>query len=76
MMLMGHLHNLMSLQDYDKVRCIMMRLMGITIPHWKTIRKARENIRNMLNMRMIYRLSLFDNKCYSLSLKNTIALVS
>ncbi|OAV93092.1 hypothetical protein PTTG_08022 [Puccinia triticina 1-1 BBBD Race 1] len=47
---------------------------GVKLPHWTTLSDAKKNIREIMNMDLNYRTSIFDNKCYSLRLKKTLAM--
>jgi hypothetical protein len=74
-LMMGHLHNLLSRNVYHLVR-LSVNLAWLDLPHWDTIRRRREKIREMLDVKLIENVSVLNNKVFSLSLKDLIANVS
>ncbi|KAA1069818.1 hypothetical protein PGT21_033750 [Puccinia graminis f. sp. tritici] len=71
-LMLGHLHNLLSRNVYHLVR-LSVSLGCLDIPHWDTIRRRREQIRKMLDVKLNENISVLDNKVFTLSLKDTIS---
>ncbi|POW04716.1 hypothetical protein PSTT_10199, partial [Puccinia striiformis] len=69
----GYMHNIMSRTQYDKVRTLL-ELLGTKLHHWTSVWRAKAKLRAMLNMEPNRRDSVFNNKCYSISMKKSIAL--
>ncbi|KNZ53714.1 hypothetical protein VP01_3159g1 [Puccinia sorghi] len=65
-LLMGHMHNIISFQDFEKLH-FLWSIFGISLPHWTTLRNSRDTIQGILGMNPVEILSIFDNKCYSLN---------
>ncbi|WAQ90616.1 hypothetical protein PtA15_13A14 [Puccinia triticina] len=71
----GYLHHILSRAQYLKV-CTLMGLSGTKLRKWTAIWRIRKSLRAILNMEPIQRESVFNNQCFSLSVKRIIALVS
>ncbi|KAA1082180.1 hypothetical protein PGTUg99_025472 [Puccinia graminis f. sp. tritici] len=61
----------MSREVYAQLRLIIS-LTGCHLPHWSTIRASRQQIRKMLNLELKQRTSVFENKCYSVSVASLL----
>ncbi|WAR55584.1 hypothetical protein PtB15_6B326 [Puccinia triticina] len=66
-LMMGYMHHIMSRNIYAQLRLIIS-LTGCKLPHWKTLVKARVDIRKMLNLKLHQQTSILNNECYSVSL--------
>ncbi|KNZ52577.1 hypothetical protein VP01_3516g2 [Puccinia sorghi] len=72
-LVMGHMHNIISFQDFEKFRCIWT-IFDINLAHWTTLRYSRDAIQQMLGMNPIESMSIFGNRCYPLSVQKIIDL--
>ncbi|KAH9459003.1 hypothetical protein Pst134EA_019155 [Puccinia striiformis f. sp. tritici] len=71
-LMLGSLHNLLSRTFYHYMR-LVITLFNIQLPHWDSIRRNKERIRKFLEIHIIKNVTVFNNTCYSLSLKGLIA---
>ncbi|KAA1112434.1 hypothetical protein PGTUg99_005834 [Puccinia graminis f. sp. tritici] len=71
-MMLGHLHYLLPRNMYHLMRLIL-NLCFLNLPHWATIRRRRQKIREMLDIKLLENVSVLNNKCFSLDLKDIIA---
>ena len=70
-LLLGHLHNLLSRAMFQQMR-VVLGIAELNLPHWDSIRRARENIRKMLNIKISEVETIFMNKCSALSMKDML----
>ncbi|PLW28656.1 hypothetical protein PCASD_18574 [Puccinia coronata f. sp. avenae] len=71
-LMLGYLHHIMSREVYAQLRLIL-NLTGLQLPHWTTLRKSRENIRQMLQLELRHQVSVWGRQCYSLSAAQIVA---
>jgi hypothetical protein len=72
--MVGSMHNTLSRAQYKNVSTLMLFL-GVDLPGWTTLWRARTRIRAMLNMDLNSKQSVLNNQCYSLKLRQVLALV-
>ena len=73
-MITGHMHNIIARTQFEKVRALV-DIFDLDFPHWTTLFRTKARVREILNMDLRESLSVFDNKCYSLSLGRLLSLV-
>ena len=73
--MIGGLHNIMSRSMYLHSR-LALDICDTDLPHWETIRRMMARFRKMLNISIHENVSVLNNRCFSLSLKDMIRHVS
>ncbi|KNZ60562.1 hypothetical protein VP01_1536g5 [Puccinia sorghi] len=71
-MIIGHLHNIISQPQYEKVRALVA-IFNLHLPHWTTFFKNKASVHETLNIKLNESISVFGNKCFSLRLKDILS---
>ncbi|POW11185.1 hypothetical protein PSTT_05423 [Puccinia striiformis] len=71
-LLMGYLHNIVSRSSYIYTRQVLSTR-ALHIPYWDSVQRTRARLRKLLNFDLMESISVFNNKCYAISLKGIIA---
>jgi hypothetical protein len=74
-LMVGYMHHIMSREVYGQLRLILT-LAALRLPHWSTLKLAREKIRELLKLELQQKETVFQKQCYSLSLGKTLGHVS
>ncbi|KAA1082985.1 hypothetical protein PGT21_022018 [Puccinia graminis f. sp. tritici] len=57
---------------YDNIR-VGLSILHLILPHWDSMRRTRLKIRKLLDIHIIEHETVFNNTCFSLSLKDIVA---
>ncbi|KAA1076736.1 hypothetical protein PGT21_017125 [Puccinia graminis f. sp. tritici] len=71
-LILGHLHHMLSRVVYDNIR-VGLSILHLILPHWDSMRRTRLKIRKLLDIHIIEHETVFNNTCFSLSLKDIVA---
>ena len=74
-LMLGYLHNFMSRTTYLQMR-VIMDWSNIHLPHWDTVQRTRERIKNLVDFKIYESISVWGNKLFNISLKTILANVS
>ncbi|KNZ62842.1 hypothetical protein VP01_12170g1, partial [Puccinia sorghi] len=59
-MIIGHLHNIISQTQYEKV-CALVAIFNLHLPHWTTLFKNKASLCETLNIQLNESISVFGN---------------
>ncbi|KAA1111013.1 hypothetical protein PGT21_035677 [Puccinia graminis f. sp. tritici] len=66
-LMQGYMRCSISRSMYSQMRLILS-ITGLELPHWNTIRNTSESIRMLLNFHVLENESIWNHKCFSLSI--------
>ncbi|KAH9443780.1 hypothetical protein Pst134EB_026174 [Puccinia striiformis f. sp. tritici] len=73
-LMMGYLHNILSRTSYLQIRHVLgVRKLKVELPYWDAVRRSKARIRKLLNFELKETISVWNNKCYTISLKGILA---
>ncbi|KAI9610598.1 hypothetical protein H4Q26_006744 [Puccinia striiformis f. sp. tritici PST-130] len=72
-LMMGFLRKLLSRSIYLQLRLLLSTSDIIQLPHWDSVQRSRKNIRMLLNFHLKETISVWNNKCYTISLKSILS---
>ena len=70
-LILGHLHSIVSRILYEKL-CSILTMGNLSLPSWLTMRRNRERLADMLEVKIKENQSIFLNRTFMISIKDLI----